>query len=93
MASGCRPYNEVRFKLAKFQHLELILRENKLKYTKLILNVADSETNVGIELGNQLPRAKIINIRDCSPMAIVTAPVLLFELTRSGLFDESGVRC
>ena len=46
-------YTGVRFKLAKYQHLELILRENKLKYTGLILNVADSQTNIRIELGKQ----------------------------------------
>ena len=31
-------------------HLELILRENKLTYTKLILNEADSGMKIGIEL-------------------------------------------
>ena len=43
-------YTGVRFKLAKYQHLELILRENKLTYTKLIFNEADSRINIRIEL-------------------------------------------
>ena len=37
------------FKLAKYQHLELILRGNKLIYTKRILNEADSGMKIGIE--------------------------------------------
>ena len=43
-------YTDVKLKLSKYQHLELILRENKLKYTKLILNVTDSGTKIEIEL-------------------------------------------
>ena len=43
-------YTDPPFKLTKYQHLELILRENKLTYTKLILNGADSETKIVIEL-------------------------------------------
>ena len=45
------PYNytDLNFKLTKYQHLELILRENKLTYTKLILNEADSETKIESE--------------------------------------------
>ena len=42
-------YSGASFKLAKYQHLELILRENKLTYTKLILNEADSGTKIRIE--------------------------------------------
>ena len=43
-------YTDLRFKLTKYQHLELIIRENKLTYTKLTSNVTHSETNVRIEL-------------------------------------------
>ena len=43
-------YTGVRFKLVKYQHLDHILRENKLTYTKLISNVADSGTKNRIEL-------------------------------------------
>ena len=43
-------YTDASFKLTKYQHLELILRENKLTYTKLILNVTDSGTKIEIEL-------------------------------------------
>ena len=42
-------YTDVSFKLAKYQHLELILRENKLTYTKLISNEADSGTKIESE--------------------------------------------
>ena len=34
----------------KYQHLELILRENKLTYTKLVFDAKYFETKIGIEL-------------------------------------------
>ena len=43
-------YTGARFKIAKYQHLELILREHKLTSTKIISNVTYSETKIGIEL-------------------------------------------
>ena len=43
-------YTDANFKLTKYQHLELILGENKLTYTKLISNVKYFETNIEIEL-------------------------------------------
>ena len=47
-------YTDLRFKLAKYQHLELILRENKLTYTKLILNETDSGMKIEIELSKNV---------------------------------------
>merc|ERR1711966_403170 len=43
-------YTSANFKLTKYQHLELILRENKLTYTKLISDATHFETTIGIEL-------------------------------------------
>merc|ERR1711966_383107 len=42
-------YTGLNLKLTKYQHLEFILRENKLTYTKLILNEADSGTKIESE--------------------------------------------
>ena len=43
-------YTDPNFKLTKYEHLELIFRENKFTCTKLILNEADYGMKIGIEL-------------------------------------------
>ena len=42
-------YTDLIFELAKYLHLELILRENKLTYTKLISNAKHFETKIESE--------------------------------------------
>ena len=56
-------YTEPTFKLAKYQHLELILRENKLTYTKLISNEADSGTKIESERGKEKKKRNTISCR------------------------------
>ena len=71
-------YTDARFKLAKYQHLELILRENKLTYTKLILNVTDSGTKIGIELTKE-KKSNVIKKRETLFKAMYAAPVLFYN--------------
>merc|ERR1711966_315448 len=68
-------YTGVRFKLVKYQHLELILRENKLTYTKLILNVTDSETKIRIELSKAKKKSNAPKKHETLFRAMYPAPV------------------
>ena len=77
---------DVRFKIIKYQHLELILRETKLNYAKLILNVTTAETKIEIECNKKTKKNKnVIKTRKTLLTTMYSAPVLLFEITHSGL--------
>ena len=68
-------YTGVSFKLAKYLHLELILWENKLTYTKLILNVTDSGTKIEFELTRGKEKSNVIKKRETLFKAMYAAPV------------------
>merc|ERR1711966_402568 len=68
-------YTSANFKLTKYQHLELILRENKLTYTKLISNATHFETKIGIELNKRKKKIIFTKKRETLFRAMSAAPV------------------
>ena len=81
------PYNYtgLNFKLTKYLHLELILSENKLTYTKHISNATHFEMKIKSERSKEKKKSKTPKKRETLFRAMSPAPVLLFELTHSGL--------
>ena len=68
-------YTGVSFKLAKYQHLELILSGNKLTDTKPISNATYCETKIESERSKGKKKSNAIKKRETLFRAMYAAPV------------------